>query len=445
MRVILPAFVFFCLVLAANDWPNWRGPNHDGVARGTAPREWSESKNVAWKAEIPGRGHSSPVIWENRIFVTTAIPKGEPAPQAETAATAPAADGGGRGGRGGRGGPGGGVGAGIEHRFVVLCFDRNTGKMLWEQTAAVATPHEGYHRQYGSHASNSPVTDGKHVYAFFGSRGLYAYTLDGKLAWKKDFPAMKIFLQFGEGVPTVLHDGVLLIKHDHQESSFLVAINAADGKELWRTPRQEGTSWSPPLVAVHEGRKQVVLSASGKVRSYDFQTGKQIWECAGLGRNVIPAPVQYKDLVIVQSGYVQPNMMAIRLGRTGDLTGTDAIVWTNQRGNSYTPSPVLYEGRYYFLTDSGMLSSFDALTGKPYYHQQRLPKPYSFKASPIAVGGHLYLASEDGDVVIVKLGETMEIVATNSISGEAFIATPAVAGGSLYLRGQNTLYCIRER
>jgi outer membrane protein assembly factor BamB len=324
-----------------------------------------------------------------------------------------------------------------------MCFDRNSGKRLWEQTATTATPHEGYHRQYGSFASNSPVTDGKNVYAFFGSRGLYAYTLDGKLAWKKEFPAMKVFLQFGEGVPTVLHDGVLLIKHDNQENSFLVAINAADGRELWRVAREEGTSWSPPLVVTHEGRKQVVLSATSKIRSYEFDTGKLIWECGGLGRNVIPAPMAYKDVVIVQSGYTQPNMLAIKLGRTGDLTGTDAVLWTNQRGNSYTPSPVLYEGRYYFLTDNGMLSCFDALTGKPYFHQQRLPKPYSFKASPVAAGGKLYLAAEDGDVVVVKLAETLEVIATNSMPDEMFVATPAVAEGSLYLRGKNTLYSIR--
>jgi outer membrane protein assembly factor BamB len=377
--------------------------------------------------------------------VTTAVPTGKPLEAAPAPPPPPAGEGKGgfRGGRGGRGGPGGDSGPQAEHRFVVMCFDRNSGKLLWEQTATTATPHEGFHRQYGSFASNSPVTDGRRVYANFGSRGLYAYTLDGKLAWKKELPAMKIFLTFGEGVPTVLHDGTLLIKHDNQENSFLLALNAEDGKEKWRVERPEITSWSEPLVVTHGGRKQVVLSASGKTRSYDFATGEPIWEVAGLGRNVIPAPVQFQDVVIVQSGYTQPNMLAIKLGRTGDLTGTDAVLWSNTRGNSYTPSPVLHEGRYYFLTDSGMLSSFDALTGKPYYHQQRLPKPYSFKASPVAASGHLYLSAEDGDVIVVKLGETMEVAATNSFPDEMFIATPAIVDGRIYLRGRNTLYCIR--
>jgi outer membrane protein assembly factor BamB len=434
------------LIAAVDDWPRWRGPNDDGVARGTAPVQWTE-KNIVWKAEVPGRGHSSPVIWGDRIFLTTAVPTGK-APEAAPEPPPPPAQGEGKGGfrggkGGGRGGPGGGGGPQAEQRFVVMCFDRNTGKLLWEQTAATATPHEGYHRQYGSFASNSPITDGKLLYANFGSRGLYAYTLDGKLVWKKDLPPMKIFLTFGEGVPTVLHEGTLLIKHDNQENSFLVALNAADGKEKWRVARDEGTSWSPPLVVMHEGRKQVVVSATSKTRSYDFANGELLWEASGLGRNVIPAPVQFKDVVIVQSGYTQPNMQAIKLGRTGDLTGSDAILWSNTRGNSYTPSPVLHEGVYYFLTDNGMLSAFDALTGKPHYHQQRLPKPYSFKASPVAAAGHLYLAAEDGDVVVVKMGESMDVVATNSFPDEMFVATPAIVDGRIYLRGRNTLYSIR--
>jgi outer membrane protein assembly factor BamB len=373
------------------------------------------------------------VIWGDRIFVTTAVPM----------KTAPAAQGAG-GSRGGGGAAAGGAGAGVEHRLAVMCFDRNTGKLLWDQTAVTATPHEGYHQRYGSFASNSPVTDGKLLYAFFGSRGIYAYTLAGEMAWKKEFPPMKMRNQFGEGSPTVLHDNVLLLKFDQEADSYLVALSAADGKELWRVTRDEVSSWSPPLVVSHQGQKQVVVSASTKVRSYDFQTGKLIWECAGLGTNVIPAPVHVGDMVIVMSGHREPNLLAIKLGRTGDLTGTDAIVWTNQRGNSYSASPVFHDGKLYVLTDNGMLSAFDARTGKPYYHQQRLPKPYNFKASPMAAGGKLYLSTEEGDVVVVKLGETFEVIATNTMPDEFFIASPAVADKSLYLRGRNTLYCIRQ-
>jgi outer membrane protein assembly factor BamB len=415
------------IVLGANDdWPRWRGPGRDGVARTDVPTEWTEGKSIAWKAEIPGRGHSSPVIWGDRLFVTTAVPT-------------KVITGGAAAGRG----PGGGAAAGIEHRHVVLCFDRKSGKKLWEQTAMTATPHEGYHQRYGSFASNSPVTDGKRLFAFFGSRGIYAYNLDGELLWKKEFSPMRMRNQFGEGSPTVLHDNVLLLKFDQEADSYLLALSADNGKELWRVTRDEVSSWSPPYVVTHAGRKQVIVSASTKVRSYDFQTGKLIWECAGLGTNVIPAPVVVDDIVIVMSGHREPNLLAIKLGRTGDLTGTDAIVWTNQRGNSYSASPVLHEGILYVQTDNGMLSAFDARTGKPYYHQQRLPKPYNFKASPIAAGGKLYLSTEEGDVIVVKLGQKFEVLATNTMPDEFFIASPAVAEGSLYLRGRNTLYCIR--
>jgi len=421
------------LFAADNDWFRWRGVNENGMARGDAPLEWSDSNNVAWKVAIPGRGNSSPVIWGDKIFLTTAVP-------AEAAAATPAEPP--APGQKQRG-AGGGAGAGREYKFMVLCLDRKTGRVLWERAAKVATPHEGYHGKYGSFASNSPVTDGKYVYAPFGSRGLYAYDLNGKLIWEKQFDPMKMKLQFGEGAAPALEDGVLYLKFDQEQGSFVLALDAKSGKELWRTPREEETSWSQPLVLTHGGRKQVVLSASKKVRSYDAATGKVLWEVAGLGTNVIPAPVTAGDLVYVMSGHRSPNLMAIRLGREGDLTGTDAIVWTNDRGNSYTASPVLHEDKLYFITDNGMLTCLNARTGEAYYRQQRLPKPYNFKASPVGANGKLYLATEDGDVVVVKMGEKYEVLATNTLTDQMFVATPAIAGGNLYLRSQDALFCIR--
>lgn len=436
--LLLPVAV----VLAADDdWPRWRGPMDNGMARGDAPTEWSATKNIAWRVPIPGRGHSSPVIWGDKIFLTTAVPTQALSPSAEEEGSA---RGDRKGGFGGRGGPGGGEGAGIEHRFVVMCLNRHTGKVLWEQVATVATPHEGYHRRYGSFASNSPVTDGEHLYAFFGSRGLYKYDLNGKLVWKKDFPPMRMRLQFGEGVAAVLDENTLYLKFDQEQGSYMLALDKRSGKELWRVERDEQSSWSPPLVVTHEGKKQVVVSATNKVRSYDPATGKLIWEAAGLGSNVIPAPVTTDGLVIVMSGHRDPNLLAIRLGRTGDLTGTDAIVWTNQRGNSYTPSPVLHDGKLYMVTDNGMVSCLNARTGEPYYHQQRLPQPYNFKASPVGANGKLYLATEEGDVVVLKMGEKFEVLATNKMGDEMFVASPAIAEGSLYLRTQAALYCVRQ-
>jgi outer membrane protein assembly factor BamB len=425
-------------------WPHWRGPAHTGVAAGSAPIEWSDTKNVAWKAEIPGRGHSSPVVWGDRIFLTTAIPTGRTAP--EPAAQEPQAGFGGRGGRrgGGRGGgSGGGSGAAQEHRFEVIALDRATGNVAWRQAAVTAAPHEGYHQMYGSFASNAPTTDGERVYASFGSRGVYAYDMEGRPVWQKDFGLqMRMFMAFGEGVGPVLDEGRLILLFDHEGDGILTMLDAATGRERWRTPRTEGTNWAAPLVVTHNGRKQIVVNSSRKVRGYDYDTGTPVWEAAGLGLNTIPRAVQHQDRVLVMSGFINQALLAITLGRTGDLTGTDAIAWTANRGLSYTASPVLHEGRLHFITDTGMVSSLDAATGAPIYQQVRLPKPYNIKASPVVAGGHLYFPTEEGDVVVAKVGPTLDIVATNTLSDQSFVASPAVVDGDLYLRSRTHLFRI---
>ena len=200
-----------------------------------------------------------------------------------------------------------------------------------------------------------------------------------------------------------------------------------------------------PLVVDYAGGKQVIVAASNRVRSYDLKTGRVIWECAGLGGNVIPAPVHKDGVVYVMSGFRNPNLMAIQLGRTGDLTGSDAVLWSTTRGASYTPSPVLYDDKLYTLTDTGMLSCYNARTGAPYYQMKRLPKPYSFKSSPVGANGKLYMASEDGDVIVVKMGEKFEVLATNTLTDQFFVSTPAIVDGEIFLRGQNTLFCISEK
>ncbi|HZF37824.1 MAG TPA: PQQ-binding-like beta-propeller repeat protein, partial [Blastocatellia bacterium] len=303
-------------------WPQWRGPFFNGMARTAAPVEFSDTKNIKWKIAIPGRGFSTPVIWGDRIFLTTAIPTGKGAqPTPEQTPNPPAQN------PGGRGGPGGGVGAGEEHKFVVMCLDKKTGKTLWERVARVATPHEGYHRQYGSFASNAPAIDGRYLYASFGSRGIYCYDLNGKLIWEKDLGVqMRMRLQFGEGSAPALYGNLLIHPFDHDGGSFVVALDKRSGKEVWRANRDEMSAWSTPLIADINGKKQVIISATKKVRAYDPESGKLIWECGGLGGNVIPHPAQYNDTVLVMSGFVAPKLMAIRLGREGDLTGSDAIV-----------------------------------------------------------------------------------------------------------------------
>jgi len=252
-------------------------------------------------------------------------------------------------------------------------------------------------------------------------------------------------LQFGEGTAPVLDEGRLIITFDHEGDSFVLALDKNTGRELWRTARDEHSSWSTPLVLEHKGSKQVVVTASNKVRSYDITNGKLIWECAGLGANTIPQPVYQSGIVYVMSGFRSPKLMAIRLGKEGDLTGSDSVVWSQTRGLSYTASPVLNDNKLYVLTDSGQLSCFNATTGEPYYHQTRLPKPYNFKASPVGAGGKLYLASEEGDVIVLKMGEKFELLATNTMEDEFFIASPVIVDGEILLRGRNRLYCISEK
>ncbi|MBL8227976.1 MAG: PQQ-binding-like beta-propeller repeat protein [Bryobacterales bacterium] len=481
MRLLAPVLTIAACALAADSahWTRWRGPNQNGVAPGDVPTEWSDSKNIAWKATIPGRGHSSPVIYGDVIYLTTAVPQGDvgetsearpprrpEGPPPDRAAGGAPPDGrppggpppggpggpegrrrgpGGPGGGGGRG-PGGGSAAGVEHKLLLMAINRQSGKILWERSPRTVKPHEGYHRMYGSFASNSPVTDGKHIWAFYGQYGIFCYTLAGDLVWKKDdFPQMSMRNAFGEGTATVIEDDRLILNFDTENDSFLLVLDKSTGKQIWRQSRDEPSGWSQPLVVKVAGRKQIIVSATRKVRAYDLESGKLIWECAGLGANVIPAPVSDGKVVYVMSGFRDPNLMAIQLGREGDLTGTDAILWSNKRGNSYTASPVLADGKLYFVTDSGMVSCLDAKTGEPHYLQQRLPKSYNIKASPIAVNGKLYVSTEGEDVTVLKMGDKFEVLATNTLADQMFIASPAVAEGSLYLRGQNTLYCIRQR
>jgi outer membrane protein assembly factor BamB len=418
---------------ASSNWGYWRGPARTGVAAGDAPTTWSDSSNVVWKVAIPGRGHSSPVVWGDRVFVTSAVPTG--------AAPAPAAPAEGGRGRGREAAPL------VEHRFVVMALDRASGKVVWEQTAATATPHEPHHFQYGSFASNSPVTDGRRVYASFGSRGLYVYDMNGREIWKKDFGVkLTMFRQFGEGTAPVLHGDKLIMLMDHEGDSFIAMIDAATGNEIWRTDRTGDavTNWSTPLVVEHNGARQIVVSASKRVHAYDFNTGKSIWSATGLGQNTIPQPVQHGDLVWVMSGYRNPKGMAIRLGREGDLTGTDAIVWTQDRGMSYTASPALHDGILYMITDTAMVSAFDLKTGTPHYHQIRLPKPYNIKSSPVIANGKIYYSTEEGDVIVAKTGPAWEIIATNTLADQSFVTSPAIANGDIYLRSRTHLFRIGD-
>lgn len=408
-------------------WPQWRGPAGTGVAPGAAPKAWSDAENVRWKVAVPGRGVSTPVIFGDRLFLTTAVPTdpdAAPPPSAEE----------------GRGG--GGFAPG-EQSFELHGLDRKTGATLWRSVARVATPHEGYHKSYGSFASASPITDGERVYVSFGSQGLYAYDLDGKLAWS--FHAgvkLEMRNSFGEGIAPVLAGDVLVQVCDHEEGSFAFALDRRTGKELWRVQRDEPSSWATPLVTEVAGALQVVTGGTKRVRAYASDTGKVLWECGGLGLNVIPAVLRVDDLVLAMSGYKDPRILAVKLGKSGDLTGTDAVAWDSVKGCAYTASPVLHDGLYYTVSDRGLISCFDARTGAAHYLEERLPRGSTLKSSPIAAGEFLYCPTEAGEVHLVRLGTKYEVAATNVLAEQVFVASPAVAAGDLYLRSLTHLVCI---
>ena len=442
---------------AEQNWPQWRGPFATGVApTANPPVTWSETNNIKWKVKIPGGGSATPIIWNNQVFIQTAIPTGkkiEPAaektPSPQAAAYLQAQDQPGRRG-GGRGGPGGGRGMGGPkptefHRFVTLCLDRQTGKELWQQIAREEVPHEGFKPGDGSFASPSAITDGKHVFAYFGSRGLYCYDMNGKLQWSQDFGDMRIKITFGEGSSPALYKDTIVVNWDNEDGSFIIALDKNTGKTLWKEPRDEKTTWSTPLIVEHEGKAQVVTTATSKIRSYDLASGKIVWECAGLTPNAIPSPVSANGVVYCMSGFQGNSVKAIRLGKTGDLTDTDAIVWTHGKATPYVPSPLLYEGKLYFLSsNNGILSCFDAVAGKPFFAEERLQDMRGVYASPVGAAGRVYLVGRDGVALVIKNSDKLEVLATNRLD-EGFDASPAVAGKDLLLRGREHLYCIAEK
>lgn len=453
--VSLASFALSTRARAADgNWPQWRGPLATGVApAGDPPAKWSETENVKWKVKLPGKGSSTPIIWENLVFIHTAMPAAGAAAAradaagavAESAVTPVLLQDRPRRGGGGRGGFGGGAAPAEKYQFVLLCLDRQTGKTLWQKTVREEVPHEGHHKDHGF-ASYSPVTDGKLVFAHFGSRGLHCYDVKGNLKWEKDFGKMQTRNGFGEGSSPALHGDTLVVLWDHEgDDDFIVALDKNTGKELWRKPRKEITTWATPLVVEHAGRAQVIVSATGMVRSYDLKTGEQIWEIGGMTTNVIPSPVTADGIVYLTSGFRGAALLAVKLGGKGDLTGTDAVVWSHNKGTPYVPSPLLYDNRLYFFSgNEARLSCFDVKTGKALYETQRVEDLEGVYASPVGAAGRVYLVGRNGTTVVIKHADAIDVVATN-ILDDRIDASPAVAGNELFLRGQSYLYCIASK
>ncbi len=406
-------------------WPQWRGPHADGTSpTADPPIEWSESKNVRWKVEIPGRGYASPVVWGDRVFVLTAVPDGV----GGDAQHAP------RGGAQPRG----------RHRFVVMAIDRRTGRTIWERVAREAEPHEAGHFENSTWASSSPVTDGESVFAYFESFGLYAYDMNGTLRWQKDFGDKRMRNQFGEGSTPALHGNTLVVVWDHLNGeSFVTAVDKRDGRELWRVPRQEIDTWATPLILEVNGRPQVIVPAMKRIRGYDLETGAVVWEGDGLTMNPIPSPIHADGLVFLMSGFQGNDLKAIRVAEArGDIDGTGAIAWTLNRDTPYVPSPVVSDGVLYFLkTNSGLLSAFDAKSGKPHYQNQRLEGLPNVFASPVAARGRVYFTGREGVTLVLRSGPAFDVLARNTLD-DAFDASPALVGNEMFLRGVRYLYAI---
>lgn len=441
MRLLIATFTICACCLATNvlagdvaherldNWHHWRGPLANGSApKADPPITWDAQKNVKWKVPLPGKGSASPIVWGSQVFVVTAIktdriaspddrPKVDPKLERKTMPPA------------------------NYYRFVVMSFDRDTGKLRWQKQAAEKVPHEGHHPTH-SYAAGSPTTDGKRLYVSFGSFGIYCYDLDGNLLWQRDLGRLISRLGWGEAVTPVVHGEALLLNWDQERESALICLNAATGETMWKADRDEKTSWNTPLVVEHGGRAQVIVNGTKRIRSHDLATGKVLWDTGGMTVNAIPSPVAADGVVYCMSGYTGSAAVAVALDAQGDAEQGGKVLWRYGKGTPYCPSPLLLGDRLYFTqANNPFLTILDRKTGKPVLEKERLPGQESFYGSPVAANGRIYLVDRDGTTVVLRAGDQMEVLATNEI-GDHVDASPALAGRQLFLRGENYLWCI---
>jgi outer membrane protein assembly factor BamB len=398
---------------------------------GNPPLEWGEGVNVKWKSKIPGVGHATPIIRGDQIILLAAVQTDRLGEKREgeggegDQATEPAA-------------------RDYIHEFQVISVNRNNGEIQWQSTVREEPPYSNTH-QFGSWASGSPVTDGTNIYASFGSHGLYCLDFSGKILWERDLGRMEKVMSFGEGSSPVLYGDKLIILRDHQGQSTLNVLDKNTGNTIWEVNRDEVSSWSTPLVVEYGGKVQLITSATSKVQGYDLQSGEVLWECSGMTRNVIPSPVYDNGYIYAMSGFRGNALLAIDLSKAkGDITGTDAIVFTYNQNTPYTPGPVLMDDRLYFLkANNAYLTCLDARDGTEYYGNQNLNGIQEIFTSPLGVNDRIYVLGTNGRCVVVKHGDRPDVLAQNQLD-DSFFASPVVLGEAIYLRGKNYLYCISE-
>ncbi|HEY3965518.1 MAG TPA: PQQ-binding-like beta-propeller repeat protein [Planctomycetaceae bacterium] len=422
---------------AQENWPQFRGPNSTGVSAGeTLPDRWSATENVAWKTDIPGQGWSSPIVWGDRVFLTTVVNTGT-SPEAKKGLYF----------KGEQREPVDAV-----HLWKVLCLDLATGKILWNRTAHEGRPETTLHIK-NTYASETPATDGKRVYAYFGNLGVFCYDLEGRLVWSKKLETHATRAGWGTAASPALFDNRLYIVNDNEEDSYLLALDAATGDELWRKPRDESSNWSTPFVWRNELRTEIVTAGTNRVRSYDLQ-GNLLWELAGMSVITIGTPFADNGLLYVGSGYVldlRRPLYAIRPGGSGDIslgkqtTGDPAIAWCQPAVAPYNPSVLAYQGRIYILYDKGLFACLNAVTGEVVYDKQRIPNGRAFTSSPWAYGGKVFCLNEYGETFVYAAGDEFKPLHVNALADDDMcMATPAIAGERLLIRTAVRLYSIKK-
>jgi outer membrane protein assembly factor BamB len=422
--------------LSDTNWPSFRGLRAGGVADGfKTPVRWSVEKNenIKWKTLIPGLSHSSPVIWGERLFLTTAVKEGKEELKVGLYGNIEPVD------------------DDSEHEFRVLCVDKNTGEILWTRTAWKGVPKIKRHPK-GTHAASTAATDGRHVVAFFGSEGLYAYDFSGKLLWKVDLGVLDAgyfrvpSAQWGFGSSPVIHDGRVIVQCDVQKDSFLACLDVKTGKILWRTPRDEVPTWGSPTVDVRKGRSQVIVNGYKHIGGYDLATGKGIWNLEGGGDIPVPTPVVAHDLIFITNAHGRSSpILAISVHAEGKLEmaakDSQHTVWSIPRRGNYMQTPLVYGGLLYCRRDSGSLACYVASTGELVYRERLGAGRTGFTGSGVAADGKLYFPSEEGEIHVVKAGRKFEVLAVNEL-GETCLSSPALSAGTLFFRARHHLYAV---
>ena len=438
--LLLLAFVSFSPLTnaAAGDpnWAQWRGPDSQGIStEKNLPTEWSETKNVLWKTAIPGLGYSQPIIWGKKVFLTTAI-EGGPAPAdhkppkhfvGNVEYTHPEW-----------------TGSDKLHTFKVFCLDRDSGKVLWEKTSYSGPVLDHRHKR-GTYAGPTPVTDGKYVISYFGAEGVYCYDVNGKPIWQKKLGDI-VILGLGIGTSPVLFENLVILVCDKHlggaKDSFMIALDKRTGKEVWHVDRPVQGSWATPVFVKTAGRTEMIVSGNEFLMSYDPATGKELWRTEGLKSHAIATPLIGNDVIVLASGYPKKVVTALRPGGSGNLDGTDKVLWKYNKGTAYVPSPILYGDYVYLMSDAGILTCLEAKTGKVVYEGGRVPVATKFYgASPVAFDGKILLTSDDGDTFVIKAGPKHEVLGTNSL-GEPCRTSIAIADSKLFIRGEKHLFCI---